>query len=1292
MKGINNKLKSMMIALAVGALTFSSGAAANSFCPAPLSSSGLFSADDFSAAIDSWGGVTLNETLTLLNHVENIRGATYDPVLGEVIFVGEGVVDEPIDKDDLVVAMQSVFAMHQDPGVTFYTADRSRAFQTGLWDVTYFGAVKNRSFGRILFDADYVLKQLTLGIDPSGTPLRDKFPQLVQLNYQSFAERLLQESLRPRDNNDNPLAIQFWFRPQSVTLAKTDDESDDTAFVFREVSMEVVVEILDATGQEADPASYDSRLLEYAEALAAHITDNYSAYAEIADFSALKKLQRLGKITALVRWLRDSGIPVDMSFMRDYQPETASTPPTVQILQVCKDAVGGGIDAQSSGPYSWDLLCNMQIQGGITYDLENDYLTSGEVSADEVADLNALTTNLSDGRAVNPVDIAQKMKWTPTDLNLSGAGTDLLAVAQTLARSEKDGNYNFTSVDLGFPNQAGQPLAFTRYYDSFSNVSGRFGPGWSELPFELQFVGGRIEYVEEDDSGAPVRVVDENNPPSIAFPQIMVIDRLTGKMVPFHLAGEIKWENNTEQSYYSAYYLSDRSNDTITEHVSGGLFLYEQRDDNDRVLKQVYFRERAYDNVTLFYAIPTHVGTPTGRPEGDGGTTNDGWVWLEYIYDEDIRLKAIEAQNGQQIHLSYNGDRIDRVWYQSSAGIRQVGYQYDNGRLSRVSRSGGDISYAYHPQTGVIQSVRDELRGETIVEIGPDLESRVHEAKPEGKDDLRQTVTYDRVNGITTREDELGRTTVIKRDADLRLKRIERTATLKTGVADTLTTHMVYDDVANPAWSGPAEVYDVRNNKTEYGYDDAGRVTTITDALNRTTTIEYGIDAADGLPVVVTTDAKTRESLRKYDEQGRLKESYRRVDISNRAPSADDPDVTAFSFAVAPGFEAYKQVVEYDSVSGSLASISNAASQMAGDYSWIGGDESIQVVDRNEFGQVKEVQSAAGYKTVSGYDGLARKVSVQGPADTAPVQVAYYESGVQQDAVRQITTPVGTVKKTYDVANRQSSTTDARGVTTTKFYNRKNQLVRVVEISPDNESVLTTRYFYDDFGKLDYKLLPNGTQVDYEYDGFDRIVAMNERDGTDVTVSPASPIISAQPPQLDTAEADIEKVVDIDASSSVEGGVSYYLVSGPDGMEISSSTGIITWTPTTSQNSAEPYTVVVQVVGADGGITDVQFELLVGGTLADGDGDSVADSIDNCVNVINQDQRDTDNDGIGNACDADFNNDGVVNFADMAVLKSWYGTNDVDADLDGNGTVGVEDLDVLKQQFGKAPGPSAMAK
>ncbi|MEL7450395.1 MAG: thrombospondin type 3 repeat-containing protein, partial [Pseudomonadota bacterium] len=93
---------------------------------------------------------------------------------------------------------------------------------------------------------------------------------------------------------------------------------------------------------------------------------------------------------------------------------------------------------------------------------------------------------------------------------------------------------------------------------------------------------------------------------------------------------------------------------------------------------------------------------------------------------------------------------------------------------------------------------------------------------------------------------------------------------------------------------------------------------------------------------------------------------------------------------------------------------------------------------------------------------------------------------------------------------------------------------------------------------------------------------------------------------------------------------------------------------------------------------------------ADFDGDGVLDSADNCIEIANPDQRDSNGDGFGNVCDADLNNDCLVNFEDIGVMRSVFFTDDADADLNGDGVVRFLDLGILRSQLFMPPGPSGV--
>ncbi|MEM7083032.1 MAG: thrombospondin type 3 repeat-containing protein [Pseudomonadota bacterium] len=109
------------------------------------------------------------------------------------------------------------------------------------------------------------------------------------------------------------------------------------------------------------------------------------------------------------------------------------------------------------------------------------------------------------------------------------------------------------------------------------------------------------------------------------------------------------------------------------------------------------------------------------------------------------------------------------------------------------------------------------------------------------------------------------------------------------------------------------------------------------------------------------------------------------------------------------------------------------------------------------------------------------------------------------------------------------------------------------------------------------------------------------------------------------------------------------------------------------------------------GLSDSDFDVAVDAllTVADADGDSVGDNVDNCSVVANASQVDTDGDGYGNACDPDFNNDCVVNFIDFSALSSQFlSTTSPLYDLNSDGVVNFLDISQFVPFFLATPGPS----
>ncbi|MEO1574514.1 MAG: hypothetical protein AAFU65_06090, partial [Pseudomonadota bacterium] len=92
----------------------------------------------------------------------------------------------------------------------------------------------------------------------------------------------------------------------------------------------------------------------------------------------------------------------------------------------------------------------------------------------------------------------------------------------------------------------------------------------------------------------------------------------------------------------------------------------------------------------------------------------------------------------------------------------------------------------------------------------------------------------------------------------------------------------------------------------------------------------------------------------------------------------------------------------------------------------------------------------------------------------------------------------------------------------------------------------------------------------------------------------------------------------------------------------------------------------------------------------DFDGDGAFNTQDNCLETPNADQVDADGDGYGNLCDADFNNDCVVNVVDLGLMREAFFSSNANIDLNSDGVVNVVDLGLLRQLFFQAPGPSGL--
>ena len=92
--------------------------------------------------------------------------------------------------------------------------------------------------------------------------------------------------------------------------------------------------------------------------------------------------------------------------------------------------------------------------------------------------------------------------------------------------------------------------------------------------------------------------------------------------------------------------------------------------------------------------------------------------------------------------------------------------------------------------------------------------------------------------------------------------------------------------------------------------------------------------------------------------------------------------------------------------------------------------------------------------------------------------------------------------------------------------------------------------------------------------------------------------------------------------------------------------------------------------------------------------DGIGDCVDNCAAEFNPAQIDSNFDGFGNLCDADFDQSGLVDLADLGAIKKVLLSSapgppyDPDIDLDSSCVIALLDFGRLKKLLLLQPGPS----
>lgn len=591
------------------------------FCPAIRFAPAVVKPSSPCSAISSGdlGGVSFDKTAQLIGTLTDVVGATYDFSTGQLILIGsQNYSLPPMDFDDLAVAVRSVYGLGgkppQDPGVSIdWNMDNNKKIKKNRYKdlhpmpVRYEGATEGTRFGQVMFEADRLLKCLGGGKDNiTGNFLKPNVP-----GFASLSNRYADPHFKMEPNLFN----RMWFVPREVILAKS---PDGKSIVFDRIEMEVLTESKRKNKQKGNTA---------VEGFARHFTDHFEEFSK--QYPILAELKHLGKITAIVKWMKENNVPLDLSLFSNYIPKSAFTPFTTPTTYF---------------PYARGMQIGC-LTGGVIYHL----------SESNFHEVFSEMPSLLQESAINSRPSENEMEW-----DMDGSfGDGLKAIAHTVERTLKIGNIRKTFVDMSFYLPGEFSLDLIRYYNSFNERISGFGKGW-ELNVSLLSFPRKRAYVNWGEKN----IVKE------IFPEIFVSEK--GREVRYLFQGL------DMQSL--PVYQTEGLTAVLTEQENGNFILRKEDikmffDRNGKLIRKVDKQgqsiEYAYDNGQLM-AINHQNGKKIQleyHNERIIRIIGPGEKIIYYQYDENGQLYSVTDQVGPIIFYGYDSEKNLNAIYDAKKRI-----------------------------------------------------------------------------------------------------------------------------------------------------------------------------------------------------------------------------------------------------------------------------------------------------------------------------------------------------------------------------------------------------------------------------------------------------------------------------------------------------------------------------------------------------------------------------------------------------------------------------------------------
>jgi YD repeat-containing protein len=518
----------------------------------------------------------------------------------------------------------------------------------------------------------------------------------------------------------------------------------------------------------------------------------------------------------------------------------------------------------------------------------------------------------------------------------------------------------------------------------------------------------------------------------------------------------------------------------------------------------------------------------------------------EYGYTADGLPETITQPGAAVTTLAYNSDGTVRSMTDAEGGTTVLGYDA-NGHLQSVKDSLLNERTLVSDAAGRIQTITDALLKTTSFEYDAEGNRRAVVDADAKRTELTydalgrlatvtdakggvSTSAYDPEGRVLSRTDPLGRTATFEYDAVGRLTGTTDASGAATtqgycadvssqacAIVDALGnyTELSFDALGRPAVTTDAngnqaiDHYDafgrrdsrtVAGRETRYVYDDAGRLTRVTDALDGVT--EYGYDDRGNRTLV--RDANGAMTRFGYDRANRL--------LWERNPIQPEGSETRYEYDAA-GNRRFKtdgngRRVEY--VYDANRRLREVRFPDGSSYEYEYDARGNRSLERNngpsgviherslaydELGRLSQVTDATLGRVITyGYDAAGQRSQMA--LDTGETTEYRWDNSGR---LLELTDPQGdTTRFSYDAAGRRTGATYGNGTTASWAYDAVGQVLSIAYLDTAGDVQTGFGYGYDAAGNRTHKAFANGTREEYGYDALNRLTYAKYPDDREV--------------------------------------------------------------------------------------------------------------------------------------------------------------------------------------------------